>query len=68
MQQIGIQNMKMIAAVLLILAFALPASSQAITSTADEDGTRPAILTAKANLQIRCPWWLLGTITRNRRR
>jgi hypothetical protein len=36
MQQIGIQNMKMIAAVLCVLAFALPASSQAITSTTDE--------------------------------
>jgi len=43
MQQIGIQNMKMIAAVLFILAFALPASSQAITSTTD--GTNPPIRT-----------------------
>jgi hypothetical protein len=48
MQQIVKQNMKMIAAVLFILAFALPASSQAITSTADEDGTHPAILTAQS--------------------
>jgi hypothetical protein len=43
MQQIGIQNMKMIAAFLFILAFALPAFSQAITSTTD--GTNPPIRT-----------------------
>ena len=48
MQQIVIQNIKMIAAVRFILAFALSASSQAITSAADEDGTHPAILTAQS--------------------
>jgi hypothetical protein len=62
LQQIVKQNMKMIAAVLFILAFALPASSQAITSTADEDGTHPAILTAQSKPANSLPvvvTWLL---------